>query len=150
MNRKDRGIEDLKKIEEILLKSRVLRLALCNNNHPYVVPMNFGYKENHIYIHSSKKGMKIDLLKKNNNVAFEVDFDHELVIADKACGFSMKYESVIGFGKAFFVEDQKEKKEAFDIIMSHYSKDNFDYEMEEIENVCIIRIDIDSMTGKKS
>ncbi|NMC59181.1 MAG: pyridoxamine 5'-phosphate oxidase family protein [Candidatus Methanofastidiosa archaeon] len=150
MNRKDREIEDLKKIEEILLKSRVLRLALCNNNHPYVVPMNFGYKENHIYIHSSKKGMKIDLLKKNNNVAFEVDFDHELVIADKACGFSMKYESVIGFGKAFFVEDQKEKKEAFDIIMSHYSKDNFDYEMEEIENVCIIRIDIDSMTGKKS
>ncbi len=150
MNRKDRGIEDLKKIEEILLKSRVLRLALCNNNHPYVVPMNFGYKENHIYIHSSKKGMKIDLLKKNNNVAFEVDFDHELVIADKACGFSMKYESVIGFGKAFFVEDQKEKKEAFDIIMSHYSKDNFDYEMEEIENVCIIRIDIDSMIGKKS
>lgn len=150
MNRKDRGIEDLKKIEEILLKSRVLRLALCNNNHPYVVPLNFGYKENHIYVHSSKKGMKIDLLKKNNNVAFEVDFDHELVIADKACGFSMKYESVIGFGKAFFVEDQKEKKEAFDIIMSHYSNENFDYSLDKLNGVSIIRIDVVSMTGKKS
>lgn len=150
MNRKDRGIEDLKKIEEILLKSRVLRLALCNNNHPYVVPMNFGYKENHIYIHSSKKGMKIDMLKKNNNVAFEVDTNHELLISDKACGYSMKYESVIGFGKAFLIENNEEKKEALDIIMSHYAKGNFDYSLDEINRISIIRIDIDSMSGKKS
>ncbi|KYC53354.1 MAG: Pyridoxamine 5'-phosphate oxidase [Candidatus Methanofastidiosum methylothiophilum] len=150
MNRKDREISDLRIIEEILCKSKVLRLALCNNNFPYIVPLNFGYKDNHIYIHSSKKGMKIDMLKKNNNVAFEVDTNHELLISDKACGYSMKYESVIGFGKAFLIENNEEKKEALDIIMSHYAKGNFDYSLDEINRISIIRIDIDSMSGKKS
>lgn len=150
MNRKDREINNLNMIEEILNKSKVLRLALCDDNHPYVVPLTFGYNNNHIYIHSSKKGMKIDLLKKNNNVAFEVDINTELVISDKACGFSMKYESVVGFGKAFFIENYEEKKEALNIIMSHYKKGNFDYSLNEIKGVSIIRIDIDSMSGKKS
>lgn len=150
MNMQDREITDFKIIEEILHRSKVLRLALCDNNFPYVVPLNFGYKDNHIYIHSSKKGMKIDMLKKNNNVAFEVDTNHELVIADKACGYSMKYESVIGFGKAFLIENDEEKKEAFDIIMSHYAKGNFDYSLDQLNRIFIIRIDIDSMSGKKS
>ena len=150
MNRKDRQIEDHSIIEDILNKAKVLRLALCDNNIPYLVPLNFGYRDNHIYIHSSKKGMKIDILKKNNNVAFEVDLGHELIESDRACGFSMKYESVIGFGRAFFIDSIEEKKEALDIIMAHYSNGSFDYELGELEKIILIRIDIDSITGKKS
>jgi hypothetical protein len=62
----------------------------------------------------------------------------------------MKYTSVVGFGKAYFISDLKEKKQALDTIMSHYSKGDFDYSSEQIEKICIIRIDIESMTGKKS
>jgi len=150
MNRKDREITDIQKIEEILNRANVMRMAVCDNNSPYIIPLNFGYKDKCMYIHSSKKGMKIDILKKNNNVSFEVDGDHELVLSDKACGFSMKYTSVVGFGKAYFISDLKEKKQALDTIMSHYSKGDFDYSSEKIEKICIIRIDIESMTGKKS
>lgn len=150
MNRKEREIKELSLIEEIFKKAKVLRLGLCENNNPYIVPLNFGYKDNHIYLHSSKKGMKIDILKKNNNVAFEVDLDHVLIESHRACGFSMDYESVIGFGRAFFIEDTNQKKEAFDIIMAHYSPNKFEYELDELEKVSLIRIDIDSMTGKKS
>ena len=150
MNRKDREIKDIQKIEEILNRANVMRMAVCENNLPYIIPLNFGYKDKCIYIHSSKKGMKIDILKKNNNVSFEVDGDHELVLSDKACGFSMKYTSVVGFGKAYFISDLNEKKQALDTIMSHYSKGYFDYSSEKIEKICIIRIDIESMTGKKS
>lgn len=150
MNRKEREIKELSLIEEIFKKAKVLRLGLCENNNPYIVPLNFGYKDNHIYLHSSKKGMKIDILKKNNNVAFEVDLDHVLIESHRACGFSMDYESVIGFGRAFFIEDTNQKKEALDIIMAHYSPNKFEYELDELEKVSLIRIDIDSMTGKKS
>lgn len=150
MNRKEREIKELSLIEEIFKKAKVLRLGLCENNNPYIVPLNFGYKDNHIYLHSSKKGMKIDILKKNNNVAFEVDLDHVLIESHRACGFSMDYQSVIGFGRAFFIEDTNQKKEALDIIMAHYSPNKFEYELDELEKVSLIRIDIDSMTGKKS
>lgn len=150
MNRKEREITNLKKIEDILQKATVLRLAVCEDNNPYVIPLNFGYKEKSIYVHSSRKGMKIDILKKNSNVSFEVDINHELVLSEEACGFSMKYDSVIGFGKAFFISNSFEKKQALGIIMSHYSDDDFSYSSEEVEKICIIRIDIESMTGKKS
>ncbi|NYT13393.1 MAG: pyridoxamine 5'-phosphate oxidase family protein [Candidatus Methanofastidiosa archaeon] len=150
MNRKDREITDMGEIEKIINNAKVIRVAVCENNRPYIVPLNFGYKEKCIYIHSSKKGMKIDILKKNNNVSFEVDGDHKLVLSDKACDFSMAYKSVIGFGRAYFISNLIQKKQALDIIMAHYSSGFFDYSQEQLEKICIIRIDIESMTGKKS
>jgi hypothetical protein len=150
MNRKDREITDIEEIEKIINNAKVIRVAVCENNRPYIVPLNFGYKEKCIYIHSSKKGMKIDILKKNNNVSFEVDSDHKLVLSDKACDFSMAYKSVIGFGRAYFIYNLIQKKQALDIIMAHYSNGIFDYSQEQLEKICIIRIDIESMTGKKS
>lgn len=150
MNRKDREITDIEEIEKIINNAKLIRVAVCENNRPYIVPLNFGYKEKCIYVHSSKKGMKIDILKKNNNVSFEVDSDHKLVLSDKACDFSMTYKSVIGFGKAYFISNLTQKKQALDIIMAHYSNGIFDYSQEQLEKICIIRIDIESMTGKKS
>ncbi|KYC52409.1 MAG: Pyridoxamine 5'-phosphate oxidase [Candidatus Methanofastidiosum methylothiophilum] len=150
MNRKDREITDIEELEKIINNAKVIRIALCENNRPYIVPLNFGYNKKCIYIHSSKKGMKIDILKKNSDISFEVDINHELVLSEQACGFSMKYESVIGFGKAYFISDSFEKKQALDTIMSHYSEGDFSYSSEEMEKICVIRIDIESMTGKKS
>jgi len=150
MNRKDREITDIKEIEEIINKANVIRMAVCDNNRPYIIPLNFGYKDRCIYIHSSKRGKKIDILKKNNDISFEVDIDHVLVESKKACDFSMKYKSVVGFGKAYFISDLNEKKQALDIIMSHYSNADYDYSLDQIEKICIIRVDIESMIGKKS
>jgi nitroimidazol reductase NimA-like FMN-containing flavoprotein (pyridoxamine 5'-phosphate oxidase superfamily) len=150
MNRKDREIKDFKEIEEILNKANVLRIALCEDTMPYIVPLNFGYKDKCIYLHCANKGKKIDILKKNNNVAFEVDIDTEIVSSDLACDCSMRYKSVIGFGKAYFISDLKEKKQALDTFMSHYFKGIFEYSTREIEKTCLIRVEIESMTGKKS
>jgi len=150
MNREEREVTDINEIEEILHKANILRIALCEKDTPYIIPVNFGYNQRAIYIHSSKKGKKIDILNKNNNISFEVEIDTEIVRSKKACNYTMKYKSVIGFGKAFFVHDFREKKKALDTIMSHYSSGVFDYPLEIIEKTCIIRIDIESMTGKKS
>jgi nitroimidazol reductase NimA-like FMN-containing flavoprotein (pyridoxamine 5'-phosphate oxidase superfamily) len=62
----------------------------------------------------------------------------------------MQYRSVIGFGKASFVEDLEEKRKGLDAIMKHYSGRSFEYVEPAIESTCIIKVAIESMTGKES
>jgi nitroimidazol reductase NimA-like FMN-containing flavoprotein (pyridoxamine 5'-phosphate oxidase superfamily) len=145
-----RRITNKKTIDEIIKKAKVCRIGLSDNNMPYVVPLNFGYEDNCLYFHSSQQGKKIDILRKNNNVCFEVDVDVELVKAQKACKWDVKYHSVIGFGKAYFVEDLAEKRKAFDIIMAHYSRGAFDYPEKKLVKAALIRVEIESLSGKKS
>ncbi len=150
MRRKDKEINDIAFIEDIILKARVCRLALYENGQPYIVPLCFGYKDNILYFHSAREGKKLDILRNNNKVCFEIDTDHELVMGNKACDCSMKYRSVIGFGKAELIEDIESKRKAFNIIMQNYSDGSFEYPLETIKDTAIIRVEVDSMTGKKS
>jgi nitroimidazol reductase NimA-like FMN-containing flavoprotein (pyridoxamine 5'-phosphate oxidase superfamily) len=149
MRRKDREINDIGTIEGIIGKGQVCRLALSENERPYIVPLCFGYEDNTLYFHSAHEGKKLDMLRKNNNVCFEIDTDYELVKGKKACDCSMKYRSVIGFGKAELVEDIESKRRALNIIMQNYLEGSFEYPEESIENTVIIRVEIESMTGKK-
>lgn len=151
MRRKDKNIADRDIIISIINEAQICRIGLVDNNKPYVVPMNFGYYNNCIYLHSSKEGRKIELLNKNNNVCFEVEGKAELITGELACNFSMSYQSVIGFGEAHFVDNLQDKIIALNIIMSKYSdKTDFQYSEEAINRICIIRIDIKELTGKKS
>ncbi len=150
MGRKDKEIKDKEVIESIIKRATVCRIGLCENNVPYIVPLVFGYKDNCLYFHSAPEGRKIDTIKRNNNVCFELDVDCELVKSETACSWDMKYYSVIGFGKAFFVDDPEEKRKALNIIMEHYSGNPHEYPTNEINKVAIIKVKIDSMTGKKS
>lgn len=151
MRRKDKEITDKHEMESILEKAIVCRIALSDNNMPYVIPVNFGYKDDCIYFHSATEGKKIDILKKNNNICFEVDIDHEIIEHTRPCSFGMKYLSVIGFGAAKIIEDIEKKKEALNIIMDHYSPgNNFEYRERMLNRILVIQVRIDSMTGKKS
>ena len=149
MRRKDREINDIGTIEGIIHKGQVCRLALSENGRPYIVPLCFGYKDNNLYFHTALEGKKLDILRKNNNVCFEIDIDHELIKGEKACDCSMKYRSVIGFGKAELIEDIELKRKALHIIMQNYLEGFFKYPEEAIQNTVIIRVEIESMTGKK-
>ena len=150
MRREDKEIKDNNVIESIIKRAIVCRIAFSENNIPYIVPVIFGYKDNCLYFHSAMEGKKIDIIKQNNNVCFEFDIDQELVKSKNSCSCSMKYYSVIGFGKAFFIDDIEEKRMALNIIMKHYSINTFEYSKNVIDNTAIIKVEIDSMTGKIS
>ena len=150
MRRKDKEIAARAEIEAIIGRSLVCRLALADENRPYIVPLCFGYKDNSLYFHSAGKGKKLDILKKNNWVCFEFDIDYEPIKADKACDWGMKYKSVIGFGKASFVEDFESKCRALNIIMQQYSDKSFTYPENKVKNTVVIKVEIDHMTGKQS
>ena len=151
MRRKEKEIRDRTEIESVIYRSRVCRLAMCEGGSPYVVPLCFGYKDNTLYFHTAMKGMKMDILRENNRVCFEFDLDHEIVTSPNPCEWGIKYRSVIGFGKAAFLENREPKKKAFEIILEHYgAKGPFSYSEKGFKKTMIIKVDIESMTGKKS
>ncbi len=154
MRRKDREIVDKKVMVSIIEKAIICRVAMCWQDEPYVIPMNFGYRDNYIYLHSAREGRKLDILRNNNKVCIEFDADVELVQSQKACNTEMKYKSVLAFGKAVILKDIVEKKKALDIIMHHYynhdSLSVFHYPEDALEKVIIIKVRVKEMTGKES
>ena len=150
MRRKEKEITDKTSMELIILKSSVCRLALSDEDRPYIVPLCFGYENDTLYFHSAREGRKLDILRKNNKVCFEFDVDHEIVEADDACGWGMKYQSVIGFGKGSIIDDIESKRKALNVIMQNYSRNSYEYPDKTIKKIVIIKVEIEHMTGKKS
>lgn len=150
MRKKDKEIVDAAAVEDVLSRAAVCRLGLCDDNVPYVVPLCFGYEDGALYFHCGREGKKLDIIRKNENVCFEVEADCAIVKADKACDWSMKFKSVIGFGKAVFVEDVELKRKALDVIMRQYSNGTFDYPQETVAKTTVIKVEIKTMTGKQS
>ena len=141
---------DRNTIESIIGSASVCRIALSDGGQPYVVPVCFGYADNTLYFHSAPRGRKLDVLRENNAVCFEFDVDHEIVRSEDACKWSMKYRSVVGFGRAFLVEDLEEKRGALDVIMSHYGGKPYAYPEATLRKTAVVRVEIHSMTGKTS
>jgi len=149
MRRADREIVDKGTIRSILEEALVCRLGLSDDGMPYVVPMNFGLGEGCIYLHCANEGRKLDILRRNNRVCFETDILHEVSRHALCCGCSACFDSVIGFGRAVIVEDPDEKRVALDRLMEHYGAEGpFTYAEGSFAKTTIIRIDIESMTGK--
>ena len=150
MRRKEREITDRAAIESIILRSSVWRLALSEDNRPYIVPLCFGYEDNTLYFHSAPEGKKLDIIRKNHRVCFEFDIDHEIVEAKEACKWGMKYRSVIGYGKASLIDGPQSKRRAFDLIMHHYAGRSFTYTAAALKDTVIVKVEIECMRGKKS
>jgi nitroimidazol reductase NimA-like FMN-containing flavoprotein (pyridoxamine 5'-phosphate oxidase superfamily) len=151
MRKHKQEITDKAVLESILQKAKFCRLGLCENGIPYVVPVCFGYKDNLIYIHCASEGKKIDIIRRNNNVCFEAESEARIIPGAEACKWTVKYLSVIGFGKAYIIRDDEEKMKGLDAIMRHYTG-LIDHTYNETGKrlATIIKIQIESMTGKKS
>lgn len=149
MRRKEREITDRTEIDEILGLAKVMHLALSDNNMPFLVPVFFTYDGTSLYFHSAKAGTKIGILKKNNNVCFEVSIDNGVVESDMACDFEAKHRTVIGFGKAEFVESEEEKKQVLNKIVALFTDKKFEFPKGNLNATAVIRIRIDSIKGKK-
>ena len=150
MRRKDKEIKELAAIEEIIARAPVCRLALAQEDRPYVVPLNFGYADRTVYFHCAKEGRKLDMIAANPSVCFEVDLDHEIKTAAKGCDFSFKYKSVIGFGKASLVEGHEAKEAALRIIMAHYAEGGFAFEPKDTGRIAVVKVELEEITGKQS
>jgi nitroimidazol reductase NimA-like FMN-containing flavoprotein (pyridoxamine 5'-phosphate oxidase superfamily) len=144
-------IHDSQQIEEILSKAKFLRLALSDADTPHIIPMAFGCKNNSIYLHSSQKGEKIDILKKNPRVCFEADIDADIITTEDICTYDVRYRSVIGYGQTKFLEHYNEKVEGLTVLSEHYGKEGpFEFEKWKVNRLCVIKLEIERMTGKEN
>lgn len=150
MRRSDRELTSESEIDDVLKRARVCHLGLCQNGIPYVVPLNYGYADGCLYIHSAVKGRKIDILRSNDRVSFVIYVDERLKTGDFACKWSTGYKSVMGEGKASLIHKRQAKEEALRIIMRHYSKDEFTFDPLLVDKIVIIKVKISSVTCKHS
>lgn len=149
--KKEHEITSKEEILEILHTALICRVAFHDDPFPYVLAFNFGFSNGCIYIHSAKEGKKTDLIRKDNRVGFEVDINTEIVKSGKPCGWTTRYRSVTGVGFADILEDSEDKKEGLDIIMrQHEGGSKYEYDLNSLDRMLIIRIRILDMKAKRS
>ena len=150
MRRTEKEIKDESVLMAIIKQSMVCRVGLSDGYRPYVVPLCFGYEDGYLYFHAAHEGRKIEIIRRNNSVCFEFDANAEIVENQEVCDWGMRYKSVIGFGKAILVNAVEEKRRALEIIMKQYSDRSFLFSEQSVASTTVIRVEIESMTGKQS
>ena len=151
MRRKDRQIHELEKIEAIIGQARVCRLALHDLPAPYVVPMSFGYQDQVLYFHAAGAGRKLELLRQNPQVGFEISIDlGDVDGGEQGCEWSVNYRSVNGYGRVSFIDGLEEKRAAFNRIMAQYAQGPFSYPQGSLERTLVFQLAITSISGKAS
>ena len=152
MTKRERQITDENQIMAILDAGKVLHLGLAVDNEPYVVPMNYGYtKENGklvMYLHSAVRGKKLDMIRINPKVFFEIDCDLVPFEGELPCQYGLSYSSVMGKGIAWIVDDVEEKKKAMSVLMKTQTGKDFTFEDRLVSIVAVIRIDVEAYTAK--
>lgn len=133
--------------DALLRRAEVLRLGIADADGPYVVPVNFGYEDGRIYVHGARDGRRIAAAGAGARVSFEVD-EGEIVRADRPCGFTSRFRSVIGHGTARLLESDGDKRRGLDAIMRHYGSTGEGIPDEKLEITSVTEIVIEGMDGK--
>lgn len=150
MRRKEKEVTDERIIQELLSTAEICRLAMVDNGEPYIVPVNYGFRDNALYVHSAAAGRKIDILKRNPRVCFEVESPSVVVRRGEPCRWGTKARSVVGFGLAEILTDDEEKKRGLDIILAHYGNAGPNvYDEKQVQAIVILRIVIQSVACKQ-
>lgn len=151
MRRTDKEIVDRSEIDQVIRRSEVCRLAFAVDDEPYVVPVSFGYDGESLFFHTAKAGRKIDFIRRNNRVCFEVSTDVRLVRhADDPCAWSFAFASVIGYGRVTELLSPEDERLGLNQIMLQYSGRQWQFDERSLISTRVWRIEIDSMTGKRS
>ena len=133
--------------DALLRRAEVLRLGIVDDDGPYVVPVNFGYEAGRIYVHGPTEGRRIDAVADGARVCFETD-ECEVVRSERACGFTARFASVIGYGTARAVTSDEEKRRGLGVIMRHYGGPEAGMPAETVARTSVVEIVIESMDGK--
>lgn len=154
VRRSDREIGDKESLEAILREADSCRLAFAVGGEPYVVAMSYGYSWEGalpaLFFHSAREGRKLDMMRANRRVCLQLDSGHELVRGEKACGWGMRFASLLGYGTLCELEAPLERRAALDRIMAHYGWEGpGDYSPPAIDAVAVLRLDLEELSGKR-
>ena len=96
-------------------------------------------------LHCATEGRKLDIIRKNNLVCFEVE--------SGVTGPPIHYKCVVGVGRAHILDKEDEVDQALDILCSHFDEEYRDWRQQcspkVREETIALRVDILEMTGKQ-
>lgn len=151
-------IKSQEKIKEFLDSEHVGRIcSIDQNGYPQIIPMNFVFFDNAIYMHSYQRGEKLDNIRKNDKVGFEVDKELEFLPSYFSNPYDASqadtlYISVVIKGVAKIVTDNTEKANALNALMIKYQPEGgyvpLDSSMEVLDEVAVIKVVPHSIRGK--
>ena len=151
-------IKSYKKIKEFLDDEHVGRISSIDvNGFPQIIPMNFVFRNDAVYIHSHLKGEKLDNISKNNKVGFEADRELEFLPSyfedpHNASLADTLYISVVIKGIASFVSDREEKTLALNGLMEKYQPEGYydalKSDMHVLDAVSVIKVSPKTIHGK--
>lgn len=152
MRRKDREIKDFDEMLKIIKKCDSCVVALNDDGFPYIVPLNFGMAvedgQLYLYFHCAAEGTKLDLIRKDNRVTFEMDCEHNFILYEERMSCTMGYASVIGHGLMEIVPEE-EKLEELKILMRQYHAEDFKFNTAPVNVTTVLRMKVLDMTGKR-
>ena len=151
-------IKSKEKVIEFLSSQQTGRIAsIDENGFPQIIPMNFVFINDVIYMHSHVRGEKLDNIRRNQKVGFEVDKNLEFLpsyFTDPTYAefADTLYISVVIKGNASIVSDKDEKTIALNGLMEKYQPEG-GYEpikpdMDILKGVEVIKIIPESLRGK--
>ena len=151
-------IKSKKKVIEFLSSQQTGRISsIDENGFPQIIPMNFVFINDAVYMHSHIRGEKLDNIRRNQKVGFEVDKSLEFLPSyfsdptDASLADTL-YISVVMKGNASIVLDKEEKTIALNGLMEKYQPEG-GYEpikpdMDVLKGVEVIKIVPESLRGK--
>lgn len=154
MRKLNKKIIDIADITDILNSCHTGRLGTVGaDGWPMVKPLNFAYHEGRIYFHCALEGEKLDDIRRDNRVCFEADLPVAYVkgTMGNPCRAEYLYRSVIARGRAVIVREREERLLALDLLMAKYQPEGGygPYPEEKLALTCIVRIDIEDLSGKE-
>ena len=151
-------IKSKEKIVNFLNEEKTGRIgSIDENGYPQIIPMNFVFTNNAIYMHSHIRGEKLDNIKRDSKVGFEVDKNLEFLPsyffdAEDASLADTLYISVIIKGEASVINENEEKVLALNALMKKYQPEGkyspMNEDMEVLDAVAVIKIVPKEMNGK--
>jgi len=139
-------------MEALLERVLVGHLGLCVDGEPYVVPIGFVYHDGRIYFHSYPRGRKIEAMRRNPRVCFQVEEVGRLLPGSTPCKFSVEYRSVIIYGRVRFLEEAEERLKALRLLLRKYGASEAAEDLSEgmLGDVLVGEITVEEMTGRCS
>lgn len=154
MRRKDREVVDRDALLAIIERADACRLGFAVGDLPYIVTLNFGYEWEgeslRLYFHCAREGRKLDMMRANPRVCFELDVDHELVTGPRPCDYSMRFGSIVGYGELREVPDEAGRREGLDRVMRHCGwVGEAAYDAGALGATAVLALRVDEISGKR-
>lgn len=153
LTRREFEVTDMNEIRDILDKSLIVHIGMIDGDEPYVVPLNYGYTMEDgkltLYMHGATEGRKLDVMRANPKVFFEMNCEVTPFEGKMACQYGTSYACLMGRGMAEVIEDIEEKKKCLSLFMKTQTGKDFEFTDGMISTVSIMKIAVSEYTAKR-